>query len=139
MPSVSPFAKKRMPKNPAKRSRTENHRDNRKQKRARKVEGGFPTPKKAMSIFTLTSMPVTKTTTTTTTATAPNLPAVPNQLAPAVTTPTAQFCEVCRIGAKPCPLFTKPVPSPFPQESDWLDEDWDGDRPRERKRRKGEQ
>ena len=56
-----------------------------------------------------------------------NLPAL------VVTTPPTKYCEVCRIRGKLCPLFTKSVPHSFPSESEWSDEDWDGERERKEK------
>ena len=106
--TVSPFAKKKKTKTTTKRSRTENNRDNKRQRKARKLEGCFLPPKATLPIFTLASQAATKTTTTTTTAMAHSPPAIPILPATVTTTPT-QSCKVCRIRGKPCPFSTKPA------------------------------
>ena len=73
---------------------------------------------------------------TTITTTAPNPPATPK---PPATSTATNSCEVCKTWGRPCPLYTKPAPSPSLIESEWSDEDWGGDRLRECERRKSKQ
>ena len=54
-----------------------------------------------------------------------------------VTATPTKYYEVCRKIS--CPLFAKSVPPHSPLESEWSDEDWNGDRQRECEKKKKEQ
>ena len=44
--------------------------------------------------------------------------------------------DVQGMGGQPCPFCVKSASHPSPQESDWLDKDWDGDRQRAREQQR---
>ena len=69
------------------------------------------------------------TTTTTTTRTANSRVATTNPL-------MSSTCKMCRRWRPPCPFCIKSALHPSPQESDWSDEDWVGDRQRVKEQKK---
>ena len=53
------------------------------------------------------------------------------------TNPTiTSTCRICKRLGPPSQFCSKSAPHPSPQECDWLDEDWDGDRQRAREQEK---
>ena len=140
-PSISLFvkshiSKRKKAKTPKMKSRTENQKANNRERNVRRLEGYFSPLKATLITLTLTSMPATKTTTATTTTTMPNPPAMLNPPALVVTTTNTKNFEVCRRRGQQCPLFTKPVPPHSQLESEWLDEDWNGDRESKSRRKR---
>ena len=88
-----------------------------KAKRPTNLWALLPSPKSAM------------TTTTTITRTA-------NSTVATTSFPISSICKTCKRWGPPYPFCIKSALHPSPQESDWSNEDWDGNRQRARQQKK---
>ena len=77
--------------------------------------------------------------TTTTTTMASSLQITTSNPPATTTTPTFTSCKSCKKWGTPCPFLHSTNYTPLPQESPWSDEDWNGDRQRERKKKEQQQ
>ena len=92
--------------------------------------GCFAPSKAKRPTFSWAPLPSTKTTATTM--------AISTQIA--TSNPQASMsCKSCEKWGAPCPCCVCPAPPSSPLESEWSDEDWNGDRHNKREEKKREQ